>query len=43
MLTIQQKELMYDQLSNQEKLWEIQIIKLVDISTFKRLRGWRRT
>jgi hypothetical protein len=34
---------MYDQLSNQEKLWEIQIIKLVDISTFKRARGWRKT
>jgi hypothetical protein len=31
MLTIQQKELMHDQLSNQENLWEIQIIKLVDI------------
>ncbi len=42
MLTIQQKESMYDQLSNQEKLWEIQIIKLVDISTFKRVRGWMR-
>jgi hypothetical protein len=42
MLTIQQKESMYDQLSNQEKLWEIQIIKLVDISTFKRVRGWTR-
>jgi hypothetical protein len=28
---------MYDQLSNQEKLWEIQIIKLVDI--FLHLRG----
>lgn len=42
MLTIQQKESMYDQLSNKKKLWEIQIIKLVDISTFKRARGWRR-
>jgi hypothetical protein len=43
MLTIQEKELMYDQFSNQEKLWEIQIIKLVDMFTFKRARGWRRT
>jgi hypothetical protein len=43
MLTIQQKELMYDQISNQKKLWEIQIIKLVDIFRFKRAKGWRKT